>query len=1201
MKLTSQVELMKNQKHAEVMAPDIAFDVLQTPEGDALFFSIGTDHVFYVTREARSSETGWTRADLSSQLPDLTGATAKVKTFDLSQNLATGSFDIILVATVAGSDRLFSTRGHSSEASDWAKQVVWTSLPFDAVNSVAPSPLTIDGVYFMNIPSSEDPAQSIQNCFVDILRNPSDPLKLLDRYYINLDTSTNWVRHRLPIDLKADSISSCLGYRDRDYCPGIYTYGLIEDIRQIIYVPQQNVFRPDVPPNPARFLLPAKATAIASSAGADGNTVLFVAAEGGLFVYGVDNQYDGAEASLIVPTTVVGKINVFGGVSSMTATTVSNKTVVWLLNAQGDLFNATCAAGREADPSAWSSPIPFCSGVDRYAFYLNKSNNASNVIFAHLSGEQMAVFTQNANSTTGEWLRRNILLPATKLDDFVEFNSFTATITVTNDNGVKSADVPVDLTAESPVAVYINNVYKLLTPDVPLQVETDAAGTITVIQETEKLTGVAIQASLSEDSSQKSAMDPLAKINEKLAGIQSGDDLSRITIKDTNGNTKPLVSPDISSDKKSAAAAAIKQLLKIKDTLPAATASSAPAAARDVPALSAPESSHLLMAARGIDRAVLMSGGVGIPLPNAISKSLQVAAGDLFNFFKEAWNEFEDFSLEVVEGAWNFIVKIGETVYRAVIDTAHAVWEAVLYVFEHIKIAFEDLVAWLGFIFNWGDILRTHRVIKHELQSRARACVDSIDTVQDAIETVLIDLEDQINSWAGVTDQGETMGVHQQKATTESEKTGPAFNSPQGNWAAYHTKNGLGSATSNSPDTSDKSGEEGQLQKVLEDLEAIVTEEAAHVDTIIDQIRTQVIEPFNDLTALKIAKKILAITADLVLKSARTIIIKLLDIVKILVGALIDALDAPLEIPIISPFYKSLVGDELSVLDLVCLIGAVPTTIAFKIFTGEAPFPDDATVAAGIGAVDRFRTQRMDTLTSTLAVKKNGGASRLLSAHSFARLTDDSGKISLMSEESCFSEEKDTARELSALTEKEPYNALDTLIIIFDWLAIPGAVCVGTTAWFKREATILKTPWSKPIRAFSFIGNLMYIGPNYAAWQNAATWPIVLNDICTILSVLKCGVDNVCMSPAWQDKASGVCELVLNAIWIAPAVGGIVTTEPRTVHDWFLFSANVAFDLAGILTPGQKVEFIFIAQEVLTAIYGVLGQVTGVLYYSDRE
>jgi hypothetical protein len=51
MKITCQSELMKNQKHAVVMAPDLAFEVLQSRDGDALFFSIGTDNAFYLTRE----------------------------------------------------------------------------------------------------------------------------------------------------------------------------------------------------------------------------------------------------------------------------------------------------------------------------------------------------------------------------------------------------------------------------------------------------------------------------------------------------------------------------------------------------------------------------------------------------------------------------------------------------------------------------------------------------------------------------------------------------------------------------------------------------------------------------------------------------------------------------------------------------------------------------------------------------------------------------------------------------------------------------------------------------------------------------------------------------------------------------------------------------------------------------------------------
>jgi hypothetical protein len=87
MKITAETEPMKNQKHANTLAPDIAFEVLQTSDRDALFFSIGTDHVFYVTRKVRVSQTGWTMIDLSSALSaSYSGAVVAAKSFSVSQN-----------------------------------------------------------------------------------------------------------------------------------------------------------------------------------------------------------------------------------------------------------------------------------------------------------------------------------------------------------------------------------------------------------------------------------------------------------------------------------------------------------------------------------------------------------------------------------------------------------------------------------------------------------------------------------------------------------------------------------------------------------------------------------------------------------------------------------------------------------------------------------------------------------------------------------------------------------------------------------------------------------------------------------------------------------------------------------------------------------------------------------------------------------
>ena len=59
MKISVESDLMKNQKHAVVMAPDKKFSVLQSVEGDSLFFSIGDPGELYLTREGSHLRAGW--------------------------------------------------------------------------------------------------------------------------------------------------------------------------------------------------------------------------------------------------------------------------------------------------------------------------------------------------------------------------------------------------------------------------------------------------------------------------------------------------------------------------------------------------------------------------------------------------------------------------------------------------------------------------------------------------------------------------------------------------------------------------------------------------------------------------------------------------------------------------------------------------------------------------------------------------------------------------------------------------------------------------------------------------------------------------------------------------------------------------------------------------------------------------------------
>src|SRR4051794_5565365 len=96
MNICFESELMKNQKHAVVMPPDKMFEVLQSDEGDSLFFSIGDLGEFYLTRENSKNGAGWGKISLSHALKEQHNGLGVVSTFDVSQNAQTGKIDLAL-------------------------------------------------------------------------------------------------------------------------------------------------------------------------------------------------------------------------------------------------------------------------------------------------------------------------------------------------------------------------------------------------------------------------------------------------------------------------------------------------------------------------------------------------------------------------------------------------------------------------------------------------------------------------------------------------------------------------------------------------------------------------------------------------------------------------------------------------------------------------------------------------------------------------------------------------------------------------------------------------------------------------------------------------------------------------------------------------------------------------------------------------
>ncbi|KIJ50138.1 hypothetical protein M422DRAFT_245944 [Sphaerobolus stellatus SS14] len=1121
MQLTSDSELMKNQKHADVMAPDSVFQVLQATTGDALFFSIGTDNVFYITREQRETTTGWTRVDLSSVLSSQYGGAAiTAKSFSVAQNAQTQAFDIVLVVTVSNSDYLHYSLGNSADPSAWAAGISWTAARFDAAGKTQPSPMTIADIMLLQF--SSDVSVVTECCFVDIIRTPGDPLKLLDRYYILPGAFPQWYTHTLAVDLSAGSVSNCLGIRTGDFVGGIYTVGSISSTQEVLFTPQYNYFNKNVAPTPASLPVPSGASAIASALNGNGVSNLFVVGSNGLYVFTPDNQH--GKASVQVISTVV-----FAGTLALSAATFNSTTAVWGVNAQGDLYHTSCPAGSAGSPSAWSSPTPLLSGVDNFAFYLNL-NQSNNVLFAHTSGQQLVQLMQDPVSTI--YTQRNILLPATAIDDMLEYNSYTSTVTILGDNGVPAPNTAVTLTSTSMVPVYVDNVYHVLSPMVPVNVTCDATGILTVVQETQSLSAVCFRVTLASGTSIFVDVNPMSKAIQRLSSIQSGTDLGNVQVTAADGSTHSLVPSTASADDKNNAATAIQQLVQAVNSLPA-----------DGSTVGSQVTSMVVMSKVVAKQNVALS---------ALSVSgINLNPGDIFGWVNQEWNNVTNFVVQKAGEAWQFICAIAGEVYTAAIDCIGAVAGAIKFVFDKLQVAFDDLVAYLGFLFNWSDIVRTHKVIKNVVNFYVQRAINSISSLEVTITNAFTNLEAQINSFGGLPDPGQTM----QSQSTLAQSSG--FNSPQATWALHQTKSNMDSASSSyTPPGASASG-----------LAQIGQSELATFQAMGGQISALMGNLFN-LTPTQIVKQLLAIFTDVLLNSAENLILSALNIFQTLVSDLAAALNAPINIPVISSVYKSVAGDDLSFMDLICLVGAIPATIGYKVVTGKVPFPDNSTTTALINAPD-FAT--------------------------IHNLLTSGGQQSLVSNKQVLSIGRSMAVASSLST-------LEIVESVLNWAAAPAAMIV---AWFndkKRAGGELSTP----IKLLSFFNYLVYVSPNFpsAPSSSVANWGLDLNDAMTGAAIIKTGLDGLIADVNYQKYGSPILECVINAAWLVAACAEMLQNSDPQTTDWLSFGSNVCFDTSGILTPFASPDImdpeiaavVYTMSQILTVAYGLLCGATGIAF-----
>ncbi len=924
---TYSSELLTNYALNTVMRPELAFRALQTNDGHALLFSIGSDNVLYVLVEKPGTRTGWEKIALSKSLPaGRTGAPAVVKSFAVAQDWGAGTIDLAVVLDGDPAQKLYLCLGNPTSGTAWMAAPTWQAAPYDDADHMAPFRFVIQNVFI-------NPAPGGRYIGVDILRDASSPDPQIFRYFLDPAKALSgqiWNACDVPADFSAARIKSVIGRRAGDSVDGFYSVGAAGG-NTVVFQPLYNSFEWRVAPNPARLELPngLVATALTTMPASGGATHLFVAAGQELYFFAADNQHDRARGTRIASNPV------FRDTRELYCFVSGNSVTVISLNRANQVVRIQCPTARVSEFAGWSHPIPICSGIQQASPYVNHATGA-NTIFLETGNNQLHRSTQSRE--TSAWLCDNILLPVPDTAKARQSSSYTTRIQASDEAKRPLAKTPVQLSALSRLGVYINGVYYVLDQQ-PIPVDTDDSGCLVVVEWVDTLSGTPLR--IHGTGGAVISINPMDKAFKRVATLNTVAALSGAQITNADGTSRPLIAPGQNNSDLQKVATALGALNEVYGTLPAdgsvvrtqrlrAAAASGSGSKRRFEVLASvtvggsPPPARMLAAAAALD----------------IGSAITVAAGDLLEWLKSGAEYVVQIVKDTASGIYSFVAEIAGRLYTFVYDSISTVVASIESIFKALKTAIEDLIRFLKFLFDWKDFLRTRDVVKKIIVFSLNLGLDDLEKLKADFNGLIADAKTKVDNWAAikqdawtpvVTNGDKSLGYLQTVTDVAQIVTAPAM------FLVDHLRANFG--RSSGGDTSPLQLDNAVLTRAIN---AVENQQDVLVNAI-GRIESQVLDvsAYATLSTAEVLKRIAAVAVDALLNSSQTLIDALIDALVILGRGALQVLDTPIRIPVVSDILEDAFGvsASFSLLDAIVLAAAIPATIGYKLMVGSAPFP----------------------------------------------------------------------------------------------------------------------------------------------------------------------------------------------------------------------------------------------------------------------
>jgi hypothetical protein len=134
------------------------------------------------------------------------------------------------------------------------------------------------------------------------------------------------------------------------------------------------------------------------------------------------------------------------------------------------------------------------------------------------------------------------------------------------------------------------------------------------------------------------------------------------------------------------------------------------------------------------------------------------------------------------------LLTIEGAIYHFVIKCLNDIANLVNTVLNAVETAFEDVVKWIGMIFNFGDILRTHEVFANIINVFIGNCVDVLPQLSTVITNVFTDIEQNVDAKTGLPVQGLPPSTQTYSGAMSTSTPPSGSKSPSANYGTNHLK-----------------------------------------------------------------------------------------------------------------------------------------------------------------------------------------------------------------------------------------------------------------------------------------------------------------------------------------------------------------------------------------------------------------------------